>query len=198
MLGFGGRDREKGCEGVHDELYVRALSLQSGGEQALILAYDLCFFGLAEADRFRGALGRAYGMPLRQVLLNFSHTHVGPRTATWGYAGFEVSETLYMDELEAATLRAARAAIDGARDVRIEAGRTETRLPVSRRKPDGKGGVEWRPYPEGRVCHSLPVCLMRDTSGQPICLLYSVACHPSTIGGSEKDSLTALRHGGIG
>lgn len=33
MTGFGSRDREHGCEGVHDDIYVRALYLthENGG-----------------------------------------------------------------------------------------------------------------------------------------------------------------------
>jgi hypothetical protein len=65
------------------------------------------------------------------------------------------------------------------------AGQTTTRLPVSRRKPDGKGGVEFRPWPAGTVCDCLPLCLFKDTDGAPVSLLYSVSCHPSTVGISE-------------
>ncbi len=183
MLGFGGRDRAKGCEGIHDDVFARALFLQHGDECAMIVAYDLCFFGRAEADRIRGALGRALNLAPRQILLNFSHTHVGPCTATWGFSGFDAPDILYMNAVEQATVQAAQTARAGARKATIQAGRTETRLPVSRRKPNGKGGVEWRPYPEGTVCRSLPLCLLKDADGRVISLLYSVACHPSTTGG---------------
>ncbi len=183
MIGFGGRDRERGCAGTHDDLFVRALYLEHGGEAALIMGFDLCFFGRPEADRYRGALGRALDLAPRQILLNTSHTHAGPATASWGYYGHEGPDLLYLAELETAVLQAALAARSGAREATLWAGKTRTRLPLSRRKPDGKGGVAWRPYPRGAICNSLPLVLFKDARGRPICLLYSVACHPSTIGG---------------
>jgi hypothetical protein len=80
-------------------------------------------------------------------------------------------------------LRAALEARSGARDATLWAGKTKTRLPLSRRKPDGKGGVEWRPYPQGAICNTVPLCLLKDETGKPICLLFSISCHPSTISG---------------
>lgn len=184
MLGFGGRDREKGCEGVHDDLHVHAVFFAHGGTTAMLLAYDLCFWGRAEADRIRGCVGRILDLAPRQIMLNSSHTHVGPGSSSgWGYDAFQPSENLYIDEVVAATCRAAEAARAGAREASAWAGVTTTTLPLSRRRPDGKGGVEWRPYPDGEICNALPVCLFRDGDGKPITLIYSVACHPSTIGG---------------
>ena len=184
MLGFGGRDREKGCEGIHDDIHVHALFLTHGGVTAVILAYDLCFFSRAEADRIRGCVGRRLDLAPRQILLNSSHTHVGPGTAAdWGYNAYQAADNLYVDEVVAATIRAVESASSSAREATVWAGTTTTRVPLSRRRPDGKGGVEWRPYPDGETCNTLPVCLFKDSSGKPISLLYSVSCHPSTIKG---------------
>ena len=47
MMGFGTRDMDHGCEGVHDDIYVRALFVEHGGEQALIMAPS-CFSGVAQ------------------------------------------------------------------------------------------------------------------------------------------------------
>lgn len=181
MQGFGARDQEKGCEGVHDDIFARALFLEHQGEQFLIMGFDLCFFGREEADRYRGALGRKLDLAPRQILLNTSHTHVGPSTALWPYAQGSGPDRLYLAELETAMLRAATAARSVMRDATLWAGKTKTRLPLSRRKPDDKGGVAWRPYPQGVICDNLPLCLFKDLAGHPIGLLYSVACHPSTI-----------------
>ncbi len=183
MLGFGGRDNQHGCAGTHDDLFVRALFLEHQGQQALIMGFDLCFFGREEADRYRGALGRKLDLAPRQILLNTSHTHAGPATALWSYRDYESPDRLYLAELESSLLRAAAAARSNMQDVSLWAGKTRTRLPLSRRKPDGKGGVEWRPYPLGTICDGLPVCLLKDQAGQAIVMLYSVSCHPSTISG---------------
>ncbi len=88
MMGFGSRDCKQGCQGVHDDVHVRALFLEHKGERVLILAYDLCFVGREEADRFKGALGREFDLLPRQILINTSHNHVSPAVGTWYWAGY--------------------------------------------------------------------------------------------------------------
>jgi len=185
MMGFGSRDYKQGCRGVHDDVHVRALFLEHKGERGLILAYDLCFVGREEADRFKGALGRELDLLPRQILINASHNHVSPAVGTWYWAGYLPAERLYVDQLERATLQAARRARTTMREVTLSAGLGETELPLSRRKPDGKGGIEFSPNPEGVAYRRLPVCLLNDRNGKPVCLLFSISAHPSQISGWE-------------
>jgi hypothetical protein len=183
MLGFGARDRTEGCRGVHDPLYARALYLEHGGERALILAYDLCFFSRETADRFKGALGRALDLTPRQILINFSHTHAGAGTGMWAYAEYTMPDIHYLRDLEAATLRAAEQAADDTREANLFTGVTATTLPLSRRKVDGSGYAQWLPAPESPTYDRLPLALFKDGDGKPLALLFSVSCHPSTVGG---------------
>lgn len=183
MMGFAARDRQRGCEGVHDEIYVRALYLEHEGERALVLGFDLCFLDREVADRLLGALGRRLDMTPRQMLLNASHTHAGPASHRWAYGDFTWIDRLYMRQIEAATVGAAREARDRAVEVTLRAGVGRSRLPVSRRKKDPDGRARWAPAPESPICDALPVCLFEDDGGAPVCLLFSVSCHPSSIGG---------------
>jgi hypothetical protein len=183
MLGFADRDRAHGCDGIHDDIYVRALCLEDAGGAALILAYDLCFLGREDTDRVKGAVGRLLDLSPQRILLNSSHSHVGPATGTWGYESHQPQDMIYFRLLVAATLEAAVEARGAAREVTLHAGATRCSLPVSRRRPDGKGGVLWAPHEGGTVCDRLPVCLLRDRQERPVCLLFSVSCHPSTIHG---------------
>jgi hypothetical protein len=181
MYGWGDRDTDHGCDAVHDDLYARALYLDHDGQKALVIAYDLLFLGRDESDRIKGAIGTRLDLAPRQILLNCSHTHDGPALGSWGYAAYtHRPDPQYLDDLVAASVTAAIRARDAAREVTLWAGATRSRLPVSRRCPDGAGHIAWAPYPEGEVCDHLPVCLLRDTTGAPVCLLFSVSCHPST------------------
>lgn len=183
MSGFGNRDQAHGCEGVEDDLFVRALVLEEGGRRLVIAGYDLLFFPRALADRLIAAAAQASGPEPQAVLLNTSHTHSGPCVDDWGFNGYIAPDTAYQAVVEAATTRAVTEAVEALHAVRMKAGAGQTSLPVSRRKPDGKGGVEWRPYPVGEVCRHLPVVWLETMCGRPVCLLYSVSCHPSTLGG---------------
>ncbi len=183
MMGFGGRDMEHGCDDVHDDIYVRALFLEQGGEQALILAYDLCFVGREETDRYRGAIGRRIDLSPRQIMLNTSHNHVGPAVGRWYSAGYEPPDVRYLDQLERATVEAAVQAHRDLREVTLWAGVTESALPVNRRRKNEDGRTENRPNPGGLAYDRLPICLLRDEAGETVCLLFSVSAHPSMMSG---------------
>ncbi len=185
MMGFATRDNDHDCEGIHDDLFVRALFLTHAGEEVLIMGFDLCFLGREDADRYKGAIGRKIDLAPKQILLNTSHTHVGPSVGTWAYADYTPPDRLYLRELERAVVSAACQARDAAREITLWAGDTRSALPMSRRKKDENGKVFWAPNPDGAVCDTLPICLFKDLAGDPVCLLFSVSCHPSTIGGYE-------------
>ena len=184
MMGFGSRDMARGCTGVHDDVYVRALYLEHGGERALIMGYDLCFLGREETDRYKGAIGRVIEMSPRQILLNTSHNHVGPSVGTWYSAGYEPPDLLYLADLERATVTAACRAREAMREVTVWAGATRSALPVNRRRcEDGK--IINAPNPAKPAYDKLPLCLLKDRSGKPVCLLFSISCHPSMMSGWE-------------
>lgn len=185
MMGFGDRDMEHGCTGVHDPIHTRALYLEHGGEAVLIMGYDLCFLGRADADRFKGAIGRVMEIAPQQIFMNTSHNHVGPKVGTWYSAGYEAPDLDYLDQLERATVKAALAARATARPATMRAGVTTSKLPVNRRRRMPDGSTENRPNPAGRTYDKLPIVLFEDNSGQPICLVFSISCHPSMMSGWE-------------
>ena len=184
MTGFGGRDFDpRGVQGIHDDLYARALYLRQDGLDALIMGFDLLFLSRDESDRFKGAIGRMLDLAPRQILLNTSHTHSGPKVGTWFYTP---SDPLYLEQLEKAVLQAATRARDSLEAVTIWAGVTNTAVPMSRRKKTAGGTIEFAPDPKGTVLADLPICLLKNRKGGPLCLLFSVSCHPSTIKGDER------------
>lgn len=197
MMGFGDRDRAHGCEGIHDDLFVRALSLSHADEEALILSFDLCFLGREEADRFKGAIGREIDLSPRQVLLNTSHNHVGPSVGRWAWADYTPPDQPYLRQLEKAVVEAACRAREAAREVTVWAGATRSRLPMNRRRKTDDGAVLLAPNPGGEVYDLLPLCLFKDVRGAPVCLLFSVSCHPVVTSGfmisAEYPGVTADR-----
>ena len=184
LMGFSARDHEQGCTAIHDDVFVRALYLEQGGEAALIIGYDLCFIGRAEADRYKTEIERELWLVPAQVLMNASHSHVGPAVGRWDYGGYEPPDTRYLDLLGEATLRAARDARRAAEAVTVWAGATQSKLPMNRRRPEN-GAIAFAPNPEGFVFDALPVCLLKGRDDRPVCLLFSVSCHPSMMAGWE-------------
>lgn len=187
LFGFGKRDRGPGCEAIHDPLQVRAVWITVRKEPVLILAYDVLFFDRAEADRIKSAVGRVLDLTPRQILINCSHTHVGPVTGTWAYANYEpLKNRIYLDDLVDASIRAATQACTTARPARLRFGKTRSDLPVSRRFINAQGQAEWRPAPAIPTHDTVPVILFEDLASKtPIALIFSVSCHPSTTGGFQ-------------
>lgn len=185
MMGFGSRDRQQGCTGIHDDIFVRALYLEQGEEAALIVGLDLCFIGRVEADRFKGAIGRQVDLRPRQILMNASHSHVGPAVGIWYYPDYSDLDRQYIAQLEAAVVRAAAEAHAAAREVTLWAGATTSALPMNRRRRTEDGSIINAPNPEGFVFDHLPICVLREAAGEPVCLLFSVSCHPSMMSGFE-------------
>jgi neutral ceramidase len=186
MFGWGTRDETGGCTGVHDSLFVRALWLTDQDEDVLIMGFDLLFFSRDIADRLRGAIGRAFDLAPRQVLLNTSHTHNGPTTGTWWTALFESPDTIYLDQLERAVLAAADEAMDQAREVCVvRHGSAKAAMALSRRNigPDGK--ASWEANTENTIYDTIPICLLEDVHREPVAVLFSVSCHPSTVPGRD-------------
>ncbi len=185
MMGFGDRDMAHGCTAIHDEIYVRALALEHKGERTLIMGFDLCFLGREEADRMKGAIGRYINLTPRQILLNTSHNHVGPAVGTWYSAGYAAPDRLYLGRLEEAVTEAACKAFEHMKSVTLSAGMTRSQLPLNRRRRMPDGRIENRPNPQKQAYDRLPVCLLSEESGTPVCLLFSVSCHPSMMTGWE-------------
>ena len=183
MMGFG-RDREHGCTGIHDDIFVRATYVEDGDERALIMGFDICFLGREESDRYRGAIGRRIDLLPRQILLNTSHNHAGTAVGPWCYGDFRAPDKLYLQDLEDAILKAAVAAFENAREVTLWAGATRSKVPMNRRRnEDGK--IVLGPNPDGLTCDTLPILLLKDSDDRPVSLMFSISCHPAIVSGWE-------------
>lgn len=187
MMGWAGRD-QRGCLGIRDDCFVRALYLEQGDEKMLIMGMDLCLLSRQHADRYKTAIGREFDIYSRQILMNVSHNHVAPSSGTWFDGHYETPDWDYLNVVEEGVVAAARQARDAARPATMWVGKGSTKIPVCRRKPkeDGSGTVEWGQYFEGITYDQLPVCLLKDAaSGDPLCLLFSISTHASFKSGNE-------------
>ena len=166
-----------GCTGIVDDLFIRALYVRDERNEALLVSSDLLFFERAFANRLKEMLWRQMNLKPEQILLNTTHNHAGPRMTHWSYSGAPDPE--YLDLLEIRLSTAALEARAKAGQVTIEAGMGRSSLPVSRRRPNKSGKVEWAPWHAGAICDALPVCVLKGPDGKIVAMLFSVSCHPS-------------------
>ena len=186
-LGGVGEALQRRCTVIHDPIYLRALWIEEGGHEALVLGFDLCFLAREETDRFKGMLARNLKLWPSQVLMATSHTHAGPATGTFSDLFDAPPLRDYLRQIENAMLQGARQARDGARTVRLRAGTGRSTLPVNRRcRRDGQ--IVNAPNPGGPILDSMPLSLFEDEQGRPVCLLYSVSTHPVAMRGKEASA----------
>jgi hypothetical protein len=182
MQGVAARGEGHGCVSVHDDLFARALYIEHADEPAVIIGLDLFGLDPDTATHIRTAVAGELTIAPDRVMLNTSGTRCGPCVSWWNY---DTPDANVLKEIETAAVFAACQAHNTARPATMWAGETRTVLPLNTRRIEPNGVVVAAPNPDGPVCDTLPVCLIRDQADAPIAALFSVACDASTIAGFE-------------
>ncbi len=179
MTGYGNRDHRS--EGVYQSLNAGAISIAGDTDEVLILTADLIGYNLAYAAAAKNRIAESTGLLLRQVVLTATHTHCAPFFYSMampgevekGYAEFLLNQLVHV----AVTAKSQQA--DGA--VAFSRGRSE--FGVSRRLPDGEGGVRFAPNPDGPMDRDLDTLWFSNAGGELIGSLTIFGCHPTSRGG---------------
>ena len=74
--------RARKSKGVDDPLFAKALVLNSGNENLVIVALDLIVICRQHVEAACNIIRERTGIPRRNVLVCASHTHSGPYTTT--------------------------------------------------------------------------------------------------------------------
>ena len=75
---------ERAAEGVHDDLYAKALVLEQGGTKAALVSLDLISTPLGLVESARKEIERTTRIPGRNVMISATHAHTGPVLAGRG------------------------------------------------------------------------------------------------------------------
>jgi len=186
MLMSGYAARKTPAVGIHDELHTVALYLTDGTTEAALITADLIDTDAGGTARVREACNAASGVPAENVLVNCSHTHGGPQTGLDRSDPGDDLKQAYSTVLVHKMAGALSEAKLNATPVRVGYGRQDCSFAMNRRerKPDGTTvlGVN----PEGPTAPFTDVIrLDRLDTGEPLGLLFSYACHGTTMGGDN-------------
>src|SRR5262245_64285573 len=75
--------QEACSQDVERDLTATVLVLSDGATTVVLAALDVLFVPLPYSDRIRATIGQRLGIPAENVLLNGSHTHLGPMFPGW-------------------------------------------------------------------------------------------------------------------
>ena len=128
---------QEGCsQDVERELTATVLVLSDGATSVVIVGLDLLFVPMPYSDRIRAAIGQRLGIPDENVLLNGSHTHLGPMFPGWQQEESPQRELQerYVEHLEDVLIGAASTAWAKRQPARLGSGRGAAPLGVNRRE----------------------------------------------------------------
>lgn len=176
--------RPKGCTGIHDPLYVRALVVDDGDTRLGIVAMDLIGLDFDLVDLVRQQVASETGIPPEGLMLNATHTHGGPNVRAFNTMGSR--DAAYTDVLVRKIAGTVKQASEQMRPAQFVYGRAPVQLGINRRERRAADGrmVIGHNY-GGPVAPWVDVVGVLDARGTPFALLFSHACHGTTLGGDN-------------
>jgi len=170
--------------GVHDELRARAFVIDDGTQRAVIVAADVIAFPLAMSQRIRQEIADALDTTPDAVLLNASHTHGGALTGIYREMG--EPDDGYLSVLTRKLVGAATQAAQTLTPVVLTYGVSSAQIGVNRRQtlPDRKTVLGMNTA--GAVVPQVQAMCATGFDGSLLALLFSHACHPTTMGGENR------------
>ena len=179
LTGYGNRDHKS--EGVYQSLTAGAVSVAGDTDEVLILTADLIGYDLAYAAGAKNRIAESTGLLPRQIVLTATHTHCAPFFYPMAMPGEVENEYVefLLNQFVQVAVSAKNQQIEGT--VAFSRGRSE--FGVSRRLPDGKGGVQFAPNPAGAMDRDLDTLWFSNACGELIGSLIIFGCHPTSRGG---------------
>ena len=154
------------------------------GQRLVVVTLDVLGVTAGMADRIGAAVAKRHRVSRDRLLLASSHTHSGPVVDTQLMVAYDVTPQQVRDvEAYTATFEAQVVDVVGRALTRPRAGhaaRRTTALPPSR--PTAASSTR----PDGPVDHRVPM-LRVDVGGKPKAILFSYACHNTTLPASNVE-----------
>src|ERR1041384_685620 len=69
---------DRAAEGVHDDLFAKALVFESGGEKAALVVCDLISMTRTITEKARAIIEKESGIRGDHVMISATHSHTGP------------------------------------------------------------------------------------------------------------------------
>jgi hypothetical protein len=189
----------RSADGVHDDLWAKAIVLDVDGERAAIVACDIISLPRPIIEEARREIERDSGIAPGRVMISATHSHTGPVVLSGPTRYSPEGEMLRIGKEYAADLpkhiaAAVRQAAAALAPARVSAGRgREDSLTFNRRYHMKDGTVGWNPgklnprivRPAGPIDPEVPVVVFDALKGGPLAVHVNYALHLDTVGGTQ-------------
>ncbi len=172
--------RKQGFQGIHDNIYARALVLDDGHTQVALVAWELIFVpGSVWAETSR-RIASETGIRPENLLLAAVHSHAGP--ALSGGRESNPATDAYTRRVENAAIECVKLAKARLQPARFGFAAGPAHVNVNRREPFPGQGL-WLGFNEtGPSDKTVAVFRFDDLAGKPIALLINYAVHAVVMG----------------
>jgi hypothetical protein len=175
--------RSIGAAGVHDELCARVLALDDGISRVIIVSLDLICLDADIVQALRCGIASGTGAAPEAILLNCSHTHAGPSVR--GFRSMGGRDDAYVDVMTRKVVGAANQAASELRPAHLTYGEAAAQIGVNRRCSGAAGTTDIGVNYGGPVAPVVQTICVNAPDGRTFALLFSHACHPTTMGGDN-------------
>lgn len=202
-IGMAGYYFERGAQGTHDELFARAIVIQSGDTRVALVGLDLIGTTRPMVETARQIIEKETGIPGANVMISATHAHTGPvltdrgqrEDAQGGAADLTRQYAAELPKRIAQSVKEGNEKLAPAR-ASVAIGREE-RLSFNRRFHMKDGTVGWNPgklnpnivRPAGPIDPDVGVILFEkivEKGPAPAIATYvNFAMHPDTVGGEH-------------
>ncbi len=180
--------RKEPFEDVTQDLWTKAMAFEdAAGNRAVLVTMDLAAIFEPWSSQVVARLKETAGLERRQILLNCSHTHAGPVIAVPDGGDAEIAARVerYLTRLEDQIVTCATKAVQSMEPATLSWGKGFAPFVMNRREFI-LNGVRLGNQFSGLSDRTLPVLVARKAdSGDPMGVLFQVACHNTTLGGKN-------------
>ncbi len=178
LMGYG--NRIQGNIGVHDDLYVTTLVLETGDTRVALLTVDHTFINRVFVEKVKGRVHDKCKIAPDAVFVCCSHTHGGPI----GYADehSRAEDRQYMDFMVEKLVESAIEAEARLQAVQLRAGVDAAHININRRERTPDGEIIIGNNPDGPVDPSVQVVQVMSGQNATLATLVNYACHAVVMG----------------
>jgi hypothetical protein len=168
--------RREPASGKAMELFAKALALEDAkGQRAVIVTADLLAIPRALAQAVAARVQTNWKLTRQSLLFNVSHTHTAPEVRPDKIPFFEIPREYaskiapYVCSLSEKLTKIIGASLEKLQPAALDVRRTRVAFVQNRRPGGGPSATE------------VPILTLNEKSGQPLALVFGLACHNLTL-----------------
>ena len=173
---------DRSADGVHDNLFVKAMVLDDGTAQLILAICDLCWVDKETVEKAYELIQQRLGIPPEQIIISATHSHTGPKFTDeyLKILPYKITDCVQIAKNRLTKVRAG-----------VTVGE-EHNLSFNRRFWMKDGSIVTNPgflnpdvvHPAGPIDPMVGILYFQETNGNPVATYSNFALHLDTIGGT--------------